>query len=129
MNSMCISIKKEAPSFYFFFFLYCTNYNIVLATATNKSNLAVILKPINVIQMLQLFRTFCKRSTRAILMPVVSRPRFSSSAFRSHTLKSVIFLPTLSDDIFFSAKKMYTSRFTNQFKLFMMKWFGKFLIQ
>lgn len=45
--------------------------------------------------------TFCKRSTNAILMPVVSSPRFSSSAFKSHTLRSEIFLPTQSDDIFF----------------------------
>lgn len=46
--------------------------------------------------------TFCKRSTNAILIPVVSKPRFSSSALKSQTRKSEIFLPTLSDDIFFS---------------------------
>lgn len=46
--------------------------------------------------------TFCNRSTNAILIPVVSSPRFSSSAFRSQTLRSVIFLPTQSDDIFLS---------------------------
>lgn len=50
--------------------------------------------------------TFCKRSNRAILMPPVSRPRFSSSAFKSHTRSSFSFLPV---DILFSTRNKFNT--------------------